>query len=303
MTVKEKLENGIRALKAAHVETPGLDAEILVSMGLGKPREFLYAHWERPLSKSETTRIDKAFERRLKREPIAYITGSKRFFGMDISVNRHTLIPRPETEGLVEAAIKLAKAGKRNKAGKNARPVTIADIGTGSGAVAIALAKGMPSAAIIATDASERALKKAKENARSNNVRRIKFLKGDLALPLKARKVNMIVANLPYLSKKVYDRALKLYPEISYEPRTALLSGTDGLDHITTLIKQVADIKASSALRKSLRHIVLEIGCEQGPAIKKLAKEHLTKSRTTIKTDLCGKDRIAIIRLALTRAE
>ncbi len=174
--------------------TPRLDAEILLAHALGMDRVGLYTHFDQPLRSDELARFKELIQRRLKREPLAYITGRREFWSLVLKVNRHVLIPRPETELLVSEGLKMLSGVTPTPACR------ILDMGTGSGAVAIALAKEIPSASVVATDASGEALSVAEENARTHGVReRIEFREGDLFGPLSAgEKFHLIVTNPLY---------------------------------------------------------------------------------------------------------
>jgi len=197
-------------------------------------------------------------KRRLKHEPTAYIIGTQPFLGLDIIVNRSVLIPRPETELLTETAISLvrnAEWGTRN--------CTLADIGTGSGCIAVALAKSLPLAEVYAIDASNEALKVAKKNAERYKVdSRCHFVKGNLLEPLK-EPVDLIVANPPYIPS---GEIAKLQPEVrDWEPKQALDGGKDGLDYIRKLLKE------SPKYLKPNGRLVMEFGFGQAAEIEKLA--------------------------------
>jgi release factor glutamine methyltransferase len=228
----------------------------------------------------QTIALSHLIQRRISHEPTAYITGHKEFFGIDFKVSPSTLIPRPDTELLVETAIELANTAFPQSC-------LIADIGTGCGAIAIALALHLPQAKIYATDISATALEVAKSNCRKHGVsNRVRLLQGDLLEPL-PEPVQLIVANLPYISEPELS---KLPLEISmFEPQTALAGGTDGLMQIERLLSQ-----ASSKL-SSGRAILLEVGYDQGPAVKSLAQKCFPTAKISVVTDLSGLDRVVRI--------
>jgi len=209
-------------------KTTALDAEVLLSHTLNKPKSFLYTYPEKKLTQAQVRKYKSLISRRAKHEPVAYITGHKEFYGLDFYVNQHTLIPRPETEALVEKII------------KNKDIHSIADIGTGSGCIAIALAKNNPKLNIYAIDISSKALTVARKNAKAHKVKNITFKQGNLLEPIKNIKLDAIVANLPYLSEKVYK---KNYQHLKYEPKQALYAGKDGLDYYKKLLKQINKLK------------------------------------------------------------
>jgi release factor glutamine methyltransferase len=206
-----------------------LEAEILLAHLLKTDRIGLYVNSARKLSDGQMLAYSTLVKRRLNHEPTAYIIGHKEFFGLDFRVNPHTLIPRPDTELLVEKAIELAKAFPPS--------CLIADVGTGCGAIAIALAIHLPRARIYATDISAAALEVARENCQRYSLEnRITLLQGNLLQPLPER-VQIIVANLPYIKESELSRIM---PEISeFEPHLALSGGKDGLQIIKQLLSQI----------------------------------------------------------------
>lgn len=214
--------------KLKKIKTASLDAEILLSHALNKQKSFLYTYPEKKLTPSQFVRFDKYVSRRAENEPAAYITRHKEFYGLDFKINKYTLIPRPETEHLVEKIL------------KNKKIKTIADIGTGSGCIAIALAKNNPGLKIYATDISAKALAVAKKNTKLHKIKNITFKKGNLLEPLKNTKLDALAANLPYLSEKTYK---KNYEQLKYEPKNALLAGKDGLDCYKKLFSQINKLK------------------------------------------------------------
>ncbi len=235
MTIKEILKQAIKQLNKAKIDSSALDADILLSFVLKKPKEFLYTYPEKKLTKNQLAGFNRLINCRVKREPVAYLTHHKEFYGLDFYVDKNVLIPRPLTESLVEEVINYAK---------NQR-LTIADIGTGSGCIAITLKKHLPNTTIYATDISPAALKVAKKNARKHKTK-IKFFKGNLLepfLPPSSRKatfrnvafkIDYIVANLPYLNKT------QIKNELKYEPKTALLGGDK---YIKELLWQAKKLK------------------------------------------------------------
>ena len=219
-------------------------------------------------------------QRRMSHEPTAYITGHKEFFSIDFDVSPSSLIPRPDTELLVETAIELANTAFPQSC-------LIADVGTGCGAIAIALALHLPQAKFYATDISAAALEVAKGNCRKHRMsNRVRLLQGDLLEPL-PEPVQLIVANLPYISEPELP---KLPLEISmFEPQMALAGGTDGLMQIERLLYQ-ADSKLVSG-----GAILLEVGYDQGSAVKALAQKCFPTAKISLVTDLSGNDRVVRI--------
>jgi release factor glutamine methyltransferase len=243
-------------------------------------RVGVYINLKQELSNEQTTAFSQLIHRRLNHEPTAYITGHKEFFGIDFQVSPSTLIPRPETELLVEKAIGLANA-------TFPQSCLIADIGTGCGAIAIAIAFHLPQAKIYATDISASALEIARGNCRQHGMSdRVTLLHGDLLCPL-PEPVHLIVANLPYISESELPI---LPPEISmFEPQIAFSGGTDGLEQIEKLLSQCGE----KLLPKGA--VMLEIGYEQGQTVSQLAKKYIPNARVNVLTDLAGLDRAAMI--------
>jgi release factor glutamine methyltransferase len=267
----------VKELHTHNIDNPRLEAEILLAYLLGLDRVGLYVNTKQELSNEQATAFSTLIERRLNHEPTAYITGHKEFFGIDFKISPGTLIPRPETELLVEKAIELSNAAFPESC-------LLADIGTGCGAVAVAIALHLPKVKIYASDISADALEVARSNCRRHSVSdRITLLQGDLLDPL-PEPVNLIVANLPYIKETELST---LPPEISmFEPQVALAGGLDGLKQIERLLSQAG--------RKLLPKgaIMLEIGYEQGQAVSELAKQYLPDARANIITDLAGLDRL-----------
>jgi len=277
MRLRVALTQETTMLEDAGIEESRLDAEILLVHALGITRAQLHAHPQSQLSSAELVRYRQLIERRARREPVAYIVGHKEFYGLELFVDGRVLIPRPETELLVEKAIEISQ-----------RQSVIADVGTGSGAIAISLAVHLPQIRIYATDASPAALEVAACNCRRHGVEdRVHLLQGHLLEPL-PEPVNLIVANLPYVSQA---ELAQLLPEISrHEPREALDGGPDGLDCIRRLLAQTEGrLKAGGV-------VLLEIGATQGQAVVALAERHFPAARVEIVRDYAGLDRVVIAR-------
>jgi release factor glutamine methyltransferase len=258
MTLREALT--VAAAQLASDEnlraTATRDAELLLLHILQIPRTSLIAHPDQELSPSQRAAYENSIARRLRHEPVQYITGQQEFYGLTLKVTPAVLIPRPETEHLVEAVLKLLPTNKS---------VKIADIGTGSGAIAIALAAHLPQAAITALDISPEALTIATINAREHNVAgRIRFLQSDLlsALDHEAETFDAIVSNPPYVAESDH---VTLHPQVrDYEPATALFAGETGLDIYHRLIPQAHNALKPTGL------LALEIGHGQQDAIASL---------------------------------
>lgn len=286
MTIRQARQNGIRSL-LKHSDSAAIDAEILLAHALSATREEMLAHDDRPLPARVLARYRALIARRAKHEPIAYLTGHKEFFGLDFFVDKNVLIPRPETEQLVELA--LSSLATRHL------PLVI-DIGTGSGAIAVSIAANDPNVTVIATDISAAALKLATRNAVTNDVAaRIIFKRGDLLQPFlsfrgreNSRTSIIITANLPYLPAAVYKKtALDIR---RYEPRSALVAGKDGLDLYDRLFDQAAAILSGRKLT-----ILCEIDPSQKKKFPALVKRHLPRAKVEIKNDLAGRARVGVI--------
>ncbi len=234
-TIKELLEVTAGYLKEKEIESPRLSAEILLAHQLDVQRMDLYLNFDKPLNESEISGYRSLIRRRIKREPTQYITGVQEFWSLEFIVGPQTLIPRPESELLIEQAIKLLNAEPRLKD----KSFTLLDLGTGSGALAISMAKEMSQARIGAADISAEALGLAKLNAKKHGVSdRIEFHQGDLWEPIRAQGAtfDIILSNPPYVSDKEYDA---LPPEVrDYEPRTALDGHEGGMHYIERIIAE-----------------------------------------------------------------
>jgi len=263
--VRDALAAATDALAAAGVETPRLDAELLLAEATGIDRASFAADPEVAVVPAAGRRFGEVVRRRLRREPVAYIVGRKGFRGIELAVDRRALIPRPETELLVELAVEL-------------EPRTLLDVGTGSGAVALAVADELPGAEVTATDLSPGALELARGNAsRLGLDGRVKFVAG--AAP--SERFDLVVANLPYVREAEWS---ELAPEITdYEPREALVAGGDGLDAIRGLL---AEPPACDA-------IALEVGAGQAASVSRLVSE-AGFAEVETRSDLAGIDRVVL---------
>jgi release factor glutamine methyltransferase len=243
--LKQALTSAIARLAAEHVPSPRLNAELLLIFTLSCDRAYLHAHPERELAGDETTRYDRALAERARGVPAQYITGHQEFWGMDLIVSPAVLIPRPETEHVVEAVLDL---GGVEKAGEQACPersrrelpphtILIADVGTGSGCIALALGKGLPHAEIHATDISSAALEVARANAARHQLEnRIYFHHTDLLAGLSPATFDFIVSNPPYVGESEEDQ---VQLEVrKFEPRSAVFAGARGTEVIARLIPQ-----------------------------------------------------------------
>jgi release factor glutamine methyltransferase len=254
--------------ESPHAERARRDAETLLLDVLrqNSPQAnlaWLLAHESDPLAPDRAAAFCDAIERRLAGEPIQYITGEAEFYGLPFHVNRDVLIPRPETELLVEKAIELA--GKLRQSGATPTP-RIVDVGAGSGAIAVALSQALPFAEITATDISAAALAVARANAARNGVAsRIRFLEGDLLAPVAGEPFDLIVSNPPYVPES--DRATLAVEVRNYEPAQALFAGGDGLAIYCRLIPESSKALAAGGI------LLLEIGFGQQQAMEALLKK------------------------------
>lgn len=272
------LEDTRKELEKNGVEDPALEAEVLIRHIIGIDRAALYAQPERGMSPREDESLRKIVARRISGEPSAYITGHREFFGRDFIVNPGVLIPRPETELLVELAVNRCTG---------LHYTTAADTGTGSGIIAVSLALNVPGITVYATDISPPALDTARENARRCGAAgRIIFKQGDLLEPL-PEPVDIICANLPY----VRDADLPEDGLLKFEPRKALAGGLDGLNFLETLIREAPrKLKPGGSL-------LLEIGEGQAPAVTRALRASLPGNPIHIHRDLAGIKRVMELRL------
>lgn len=274
------------------VDSPKLDSEVLLGHVLGCTRAQLYAHPDRLLTDDERQRLERLVVRRCQHEPVAYLVGEKAFYGLDFAVDRRVLIPRPETELLVDMVLDVALQfdGPRSNSHNGSKPgvrFLVADIGTGSGAVSVAVAANSATAFIYAVDISQDALEVARSNARRHGLEsRIQFLSGDLLAPL-PEPVDVIAANLPYVAAHEW---LDLAPGIvNYEPTQALLGGADGLDFIRSLLEQAPRYLKPGGV------VLLEVGANQGSAVGEMAGRSFPRALIEVLTDYAFRERIVRI--------
>ncbi len=296
MTLTEARHAAAGRLAAAGIEDAALEAEVLLRHALGLDRAAFFARTTDPLPSDAAMRLETVLRRRLAHEPLPYITGHREFYGLDFHVTPAALIPRPETELLVEAALRRLEnltptavtplRGRRGVEGEvEARVPVVVDIGTGSGAIAVAIAANHPTARVIATDVSAEAL--AAENAARHGVDdRIEFVRTDLLEGLHG-PFDVIVANPPYVRTADWEA---LPPEIrDHEPRLALAGGVDGLDLVRRLLTQAAPHVAAGAA------LYVEIGDEQGEAELALARAAMPGRRIAVRKDLAYRDRVLAV--------
>lgn len=240
------------ALRNACERVEAADARLLLAFALGRPASWLYAHGGDPIEGEALQRFNALLEARSAGQPVAYLTGRRGFWTLDLEVNADTLIPRPETELLVELALARLPASGFCR---------VADLGTGSGAIALAIAKERPRAEVVATDASSGALAVAQRNASAHAIANVRFRQGSWFEPLAGERFDVIVSNPPYIAD---GDAHLAQGDLRFEPAAALSSGSDGLDDIRELVGGAGDfLKVGGWL-------LLEHGVDQGAAIRQL---------------------------------
>lgn len=279
-SIRETIRETHQTLEAAGIADARLEAEVMVMTVMRMTRQNIFAEQETEVPASEAQQLASIVAQRLEHTPLAYILGYREFYGINVVVTPDVLIPRPETEGMVEHTLFMALMGME------ARELTIADVGTGSGAIAVNLAIHLPAARIYAVDISEPALDVAAYNIRGHSVHdRVRLGHGDLLEPL-PEPVDLIVANLPYIPT---DRIPTLQPEVQQEPQLALDGGPDGLDLVRRLLEQ------APAKLNSPGIILLELDPEQFPAAEALALQQFPGAEITAEQDLSRRDRIMVI--------
>lgn len=273
-TIKAVINDGIGRLKEAGIVNTRLEAELLLSKVTGWPRPVVLIHDDKPVPEEALARFHELTARRCNREPLQQILGDTEFFGLKILVDRNVMAPRPETELLVEQVIKRWRPGFRK----------ILDIGTGSGCLAVALAKNLPECTVEAIDISEEAITTARRNLALHLLEsRVRLIRGDL-FPDGGGIYDVIVSNPPYIPSSQIDG---LMPEVSiYEPRIALDGGVDGLEYYRRMIERLGRHLASPGL------VVLEVGDGQAGTVSEMIARGLTKAEVEILPDFCGHKRI-----------
>jgi release factor glutamine methyltransferase len=274
LSIRQALRQGEQQL-AARSDTSRIDSQVLLAHALDKPRSFLLTWPEQQLDTIQTARFKHMVQRRQTGEPIAYITGQREFWSMELEVNQYTLIPRPETEALVELALEKIPVSAK---------VRIADLGTGSGAIALAIAKERPKCQVVAIDQSANALATAKANATKHSIENVEFRRGSWFEPIKSESFDVILSNPPYVAEM--DPHLE-QGDLRFEPRSALTAGPEGMD----AIRHIVDL--SRTVLKNHGWILLEHGYNQGPSVKQLLIQSGFQN-ITIQSDLGGLARVAI---------
>jgi release factor glutamine methyltransferase len=295
-TIAQTLAWGEAEFTAAGITSPRLDAEVLLAHSLGTNRAALYARLHTALSVPQIEAFRHLFRRRLRREPLPYITGVREFWSLEFAVDRRVLIPRPETELVVETVLQLLNSGEGKRFFPHPSPLPkgarefcgkILDVGTGSGCIALALATELPDAEIWGTDISVEALAVAAANAHRHNVhRRVRFLQGDLFAPVAGRGhlFELIVSNPPYIAR--HDLPA-LQPEVrDWEPPNALDGGTDGLNFYRHLLREAPHYLSPNGW------LVTEVGAGQDAVIMPLLREHEGFAGSFCTPDYAGRGRV-----------
>ena len=275
MTIKEMLSKGMIILKGNNIDSPKLKARLLLQNILKKPRQYLIVYDNVEVGKKEQWEYFINIEKLANGVPLQHITHHQEFMKMDFYVNENVLIPRPDTEILVEEVIKIANKMSQPK---------ILDLCTGSGAIAISIAKNVPNAEVYAIDISPKAIDVAKKNCRELGTK-VKFIKSDLFDKLDKMKFDIIVSNPPYIKKDVMKSLSK---EVRKEPELALDGGIDGLDFYRKITNQAIEyLKFGSFL-------CFEIGYDQKDEVLDIINQHENYSNTYCKKDFGGNDRVII---------
>lgn len=280
MQIREIMKKGMIELKTNGIENPNLKSRLLMQFILNKPRQYLLAHDDEQLSKIQEQEYLKNIEKLKNNIPLQHITHQQEFMKMSFYVDENVLIPRPDTEILVEETIKIAKRIGAKK---------ILDLCTGSGAIAVSIAKYLKDCEITAIDISPTALRVAKLNAKNNKVEdKITFIESDLFKNIKKEKYDIIVSNPPYIKKEVINTLQK---EVQKEPCIALDGGYDGLDFYRKIIKHGFEYLKYNA------YLCLEIGYDQKEEVINLIKEKEQYSNIYSKKDLSDNDRIVVAQI------
>lgn len=280
MTIREAIRKGTIELKTNNIEEPNIKARLLMQAILNKDRQYLLVYDSEKLKKSQEEKYLKSIDELIDGKPLQYITHSQEFMKMNFFVNEDVLIPRPDTEILVEEVIDICK--NRNK-------VKILDLCTGSGAIAVSLAKYLKNSEVVASDISKKAIAISKKNAKSNKVEdRITFIESDLFKKIKKEKYDVIVSNPPYIKKRVIK---SLNKEVQKEPSIALDGGEDGLEFYRKIINE------SYNYLKFGGYLCLEIGYDQKQEVVDLIKKENKYLSVYTKKDFGGNDRIVIAQI------
>jgi len=272
VSIADAIAKGSEALDSVS-DSPRLDAELLLMRAIDVPRSYLIAHPEDRLDMAAWQRYSRAIDERREGKPLAYITGEKEFWSLPLMVSPATLVPRPDTELLVEQALGFVSRREATR---------VLDLGTGSGAVALAIAKDRPLADVTATDLHDDALAVAKENAGQFDIANVTFEQGDWLEPVRDREFDVIVSNPPYV--RADDPALEA---LSFEPKNALVAGADGLDAIRRIAVDAVDVIVQGGW------LLVEHGADQGAAVAGIFRDAGWQDVRTVQ-DLAGLDRVTI---------
>jgi release factor glutamine methyltransferase len=282
MMIFQALEKAETLFRKERLSTPRLDAEVLLCHAIGEDKNYLYKSPKKFLNADEMYLFQVLVERRRGREPVAYIVGKKEFWSLDLEVTQGVLIPRPDTEVVVEETLKISYELNREN-------LRILDVGTGSGAISIALASQLKDSTIVAVDSSMEALRIARRNAEKYELEeRILFLCGNLLKPLSG-KFDIVVSNPPYLSEAEFEG---LPEEIQkFEPKGALVSGRDGTECLRELIGNAKYCLESGGW------LVMEIGWGQAEAVEQILRSDGSYGDVFFRRDLGGRKRVVLARI------
>lgn len=274
-TIRSVLQWTQSYFKEKNLDTPRLDAELLIGDALKVDRVRLYMDLDRPLTDAELADIRERVRRRGKNEPVAYITGKRGFWKLDLAVDARVLIPRPDTERLVELAVEALQGREAPR---------VVDVGTGSGAIALSIAQERPDAVVLAIDVSPDALAAAEANAQAAGLTQVTFARGDVLAPAKDFRPDVILSNPPYISSGECET---LMPDVrQFEPRLALDGGPDGLVIIRKLVTQ------AGALLTPGGALLFEIGHDQGESAAAIVQADGRFAQVAVVKDYGGKDRV-----------
>ena len=281
MNVKETLNVASEELMKIGSLDARLEAEVLLRHVLKIDRATMFRDLDEDVSIEDSGNIASLVKRRTQREPLAYITGAKEFYGLPFVVSEDVLIPRQETELLVDTAIGQAKSLDKSE-------ISIVDVGTGSGAIAVSLALNIPTSSVIAVDISESALTIADDNRRAHGLySRVKLRCGSLLEPI-VEKIDILVSNPPYIRS---DKLTSLQEEVLQEPMVALDGGHDGLELIKKLLFQAVDKMSNPSV------ILFEIDSDQAPEAVKLSQQFFPSAITTVLKDLSNNERAVLLEI------
>ena len=279
--IREMVDYGSKQLAMGGTGSPRLDAELILARVIGRDRLFLYTNPDHRINTGERNEYLALIAERMRGKPVSYITGTREFMGLDFNVNPSVLIPRPETETLVEAVLeRLGGPGKEE--------ITALDLGTGSGAIAVSLARYHGGIRVKAVDISQKALEAAAANAKKHGVEdRMEFLKGDLFSPFEGSGMgfDVIVSNPPYISG---DEMAGLQREVRFEPKDALYGGPDGLWFYKKIVFDAPLYSNTGAL------LAVETACHKAQAVRDILIKSDSYTDISVLKDLAGRDRVVL---------